>query len=90
MCLGNIYSGLNFKKVINLANICMLTEDDCQNCWAIRHCTICPVQADNYGKLSKKTILSKCPFVRKGIEKSLERIIAVKELQSDFIWEDAE
>src|SRR5690554_4152086 len=42
LCFGNVFDGFNFEKVKELLNIGKLTEYECQNCWAIHFCDICP------------------------------------------------
>lgn len=40
-CIGNIDSGFDVNKVINILNIGKLTEAECKKCWAGRLCEIC-------------------------------------------------
>lgn len=41
-CIGEIENGINVNKVVDLLNIDKLNEKNCIECFAFRHCTLCP------------------------------------------------
>ena len=76
MKIGNLREGVDFGKVDRLLNIAQDTAEDCKNCWAFRHCTLCGAQSDNCGELSAELRRSQCEDVR----------IRVEELFRDYLW----
>ncbi len=39
--IGNIFTEIDINKVKQIMNISDMTKKDCENCWAIRFCTMC-------------------------------------------------
>lgn len=72
MSIGNIYSGLDYDKIINLVsefiNIC---KKDCYKCWAIRLCNACFVAAAKGEMFSIKQKRRVCIGIRNEIENIL-------------------
>jgi uncharacterized protein len=79
MCIGSLKEGFNFEKARNYLNVCKLTEEQCKNCWAMGHCTICGRVCDNNGELSAELKLARCDRVRYETEYSLLRYTFLKE-----------
>ena len=80
MKIGNLYDGLYLEKCKELLNICQLNEEDCKNCWALRHCTVCARVCDNNGILSSELKKSICDSVRYDAESKLRLYLALHEL----------
>ncbi len=76
MQIGNLKDGFDFKKVDKLLNIAQGTAEDCKDCWAFRHCTLCGRQSDNCGELSVDLRRSQCENVRAQVE----------DLFRDYLW----
>ena len=58
--IGNIEEGLSLDQCKKLLNVGKITEEKCKSCWAIAHCKLCFVQADNGGELCAKNRLDHC------------------------------
>ncbi len=78
--IGNIYEGVDLPKIAKLSNLQLVTEEECQRCWAFGYCTICLAQADDMEKLSKELILKRCPKVRCEIEDMFKDYCMCKEI----------
>lgn len=76
MNIGSIKEGFNYDKVFKLLNIAQTTEEDCKNCWAFRHCTLCCSYSDNCGELSADLRRSQCDTTR----------LYVEEMFKDYLW----
>lgn len=87
MNIGSIYDGFNFKRAHDILNIGSLTADECKECWAFRHCTICARLCDNNGKLSKELKRSNCQEVRERVAESFKEYIMLKEMSNIRICE---
>lgn len=85
MKIGNLDTGFEIEKARNLLNIGKLTEEKCNNCWALRHCTLCAKYADNIINLSPDLISSHCDAVRLETEKKLKNYVAIKEITANFL-----
>ena len=68
MKIGNLWDGFDIKKAQKILNIGQLTEEDCKNCWAIRHCLICARTCDNNGNLCADLKRSQCERIKQTIE----------------------
>ena len=44
--IGTLSEGLNINKMKAILNIGKLSENDCKNCWCLRHCMICAAQVE--------------------------------------------
>ena len=77
MVIGNVESGFDYKKIIKLLNIGMLTEGECKNCYAIRNCTICSASADDNGILSRNVKLRACEESRYSFSEMLLDLCAL-------------
>lgn len=72
--IGNIDDGLSLDKCKTLLNIGTITEDKCRSCWAIAHCKLCFVQADNGGELCAKNRLENCGNLQDTIVDTFKNI----------------
>lgn len=45
-CIGSVDTGICVDECKKLLNIGKLTENQCKNCWALRHCSLCAGQID--------------------------------------------
>lgn len=76
MKIGDLEKGLDVGKADRLLNIARDTAEDCKNCWAFRHCTLCGGQSDNCGELSADLRRSQCGRVLEQVEDSFR----------DYLW----
>ena len=58
-CIGNIEDGFNLLKAKNLLNISKTNKLNCKECYAFRHCTLCP-KSYEYLSGDSETILNRC------------------------------
>ena len=79
MKIGNLNDGFDIDKAQKLLNIGQLTEDDCKNCWAIRHCYACAKHCDNNGHLCADVKLSHCEQIKKSIEFEFKEYLLIKD-----------
>lgn len=50
--IGDIYSGLIYKKIYEFSNIGKISESDCKSCWAMRFCNMCVIRCYDSDKKS--------------------------------------
>ena len=81
MNIGNVHDGFDYEKVRSLLNISQLTEKQCKNCFALRHCNLCAKYCDNNGELSSELKLSNCKNVRYAAEETFKNYLMFKELK---------
>lgn len=79
MKIGNLWDGFDLVKIDNILNVAQTTSEDCKNCWAFRHCTLCCSNSDNCGKLSAELRRSQCKGVRAYVEDSFKDYLWMKE-----------
>ena len=81
VCIGDLDHGFDTDKVLHLLNLGKLNGENCKQCWAFTHCTLCARHADDHGKLSGDFKNSFCNRVRYGMERRLMTYIMMKECQ---------
>ena len=79
MQIGNLNNGFDIAKAKNVLNIGQLTEEDCKNCWAIRHCQICVKHCDNNGSLCADFKRSQCEQIKDQVELQLKDYLFLKD-----------
>ncbi len=79
MNIGNLWDGFDFEKVDKILNVAQTTAEECKNCWAFRHCTLCGKNSDNCGELSAKLRCSQCDNVRAQVEDGFRDYLWMKE-----------
>lgn len=80
--IGSIHRGYDVENIRKMLNIGKMTEKNCINCWAIRHCSSCVIHANKINGLSKEMLLAKCPQIKSQFETSLLELIALDEIRS--------
>lgn len=68
LMIGNLRNGFDLAKARNALNIGQLTEEDCKDCWAFRHCKICVKYCDNNGELCADLKRSQCDRIKREVE----------------------
>ena len=79
MKIGNLNDGFDISKAQKVLNVGQLTEDDCKNCWAIRHCQICAKHCDNNGTLCADIKLSQCEQIKRTVEFQFKEYLLLKD-----------
>ena len=82
--LGNIKDGFDLEKAEKVLNIARLTENECKNCFAFRHCTVCVRKATDGNKFSAKHKLTNCAKVKKNLISNLKLIALREEIDSVY------
>lgn len=80
MQIGNLDNGFDYEKASKLLNIGSITANECRNCWAFLHCTLCGRFADDGDNFSSKLKLSRCNSIRNGLKNDLECMILFNEI----------
>lgn len=83
MKMGNIEKGFFIDKAEKLLNIGALTPDECRNCFAFNHCSLCVKYTDDNKCLSGELKLLQCDSVRNRFAEELHSFIIIDEFQ-DF------
>lgn len=84
VCLGDLESGINIEKAKQIINLGYLLTEDCKNCWALNHCTICVRDIIERGKYSIEKKKEKCRLNRKRILEEFVEICLLYELGYNF------
>ena len=79
MKIGNLNNGFDISKAQKVLNVGQLTEEDCKNCWAIRHCQICAKHCDNNGHLCADIKLSQCEQIKRTVEFQFKEYLLLKD-----------
>lgn len=72
--IGNIEEGLSLDQCRKLLNVGQITEEKCKSCWAIAHCKLCFVQADNGEALCAKNRLDHCSNIQDTVLDTFKNI----------------
>lgn len=80
MKIGDIVNGFDYEKARKILNIGQLTEEDCKNCWAVRHCSTCARLCDNNGTFSANLKRANCKTVLNNAEEDLRMQLFEREL----------
>ncbi len=82
MQIGSLNEGFNYEKAGQLLNICSITSEECRNCWAFHHCTICARMVDDSDRFSSDLKLKQCDTVRASLKNDLLSMILFEEIKS--------
>ena len=81
MRIGNIEIGLDYDKIYRLLNVGKITEEECKKCWAIRFCSACAINIDNFDCLSRDLKLKECSVTLKRVESLLKNHVTINKLK---------
>lgn len=84
MRIGHIDSGFDINKAQSLLNVGKLTQEQCKNCWAITHCTLCGKHADNNHELSGELKSRYCNGVRQALDNKLKKYVEITEIKKRY------
>ncbi|TQQ84042.1 Cys-rich peptide radical SAM maturase CcpM [Peptacetobacter hominis] len=82
--IGSIKNGLDYNKIEYMMNIENITKEECHNCWAYNHCTICLSGLEDNNGIKRENILLRCPYVKNSIEEKLKDYTVLKSLGYNF------
>ncbi|MCL2222558.1 MAG: Cys-rich peptide radical SAM maturase CcpM [Oscillospiraceae bacterium] len=85
MQIGTVEDGIDIEKATNLINVGKVTEEECKNCWAILHCTMCAAHADDMSCLSKEVKLRRCKSVKAQVEDIFKEVCFLKANNYNFL-----
>lgn len=88
MIIGNVDEGFDYKKIKELLNVGVLTENECKDCFAFRNCSLCSMVADS-GKsekheLSRSLKLRSCARIKYEFDDVLKDVCALKRYGFDL------
>lgn len=78
--IGNIFEGLNLKKVEYILNIERASSSKCISCWAYRHCVLCIASADNLDEVSEDEIVRNCVSAKHNFAYAMRTMCSLKEV----------
>jgi CLI_3235-class bacteriocin maturation radical SAM enzyme len=84
MKIGHIDSGFDLEKASRVLNIGKLTEDECRECWAIRHCQLCAKHCDKDGTLSGEVKKTFCNGIKTDTDQKMRLSILVYEMENRY------
>lgn len=84
MHIGNIDLGINLESVSRIINIGKITENECKNCWSIKHCLICAVLVDDITKFSREKKLLQCKRMKKNNIELIYDFLTLIEFDYDY------
>ena len=82
--IGSVSEGFDERKVSTIMNICELSPEECRDCFAFRHCTICVKSAEYNGELSAEVRRKSCERVRATMERELRVCALMKEYREKY------
>lgn len=84
MSIGHVDKGFDMEKIRDILNIGKITEEECKNCWAIRHCYLCAASADDLKEFSVNKKRKNCASVKIETENKMKDYCALKLLGHKF------
>lgn len=77
-CIGKIDNGIEMNKAVDLLNIAKLNKYNCIECFAFRHCTLCPKA---YDSLEHESMIQNCNICRMSFHEKLIGIEILNEIK---------
>ena len=75
--IGTVFDGLDYNKIKEIANFGQITKEECKKCWAVRFCSICPMQVDNISELSREVNKSLCQVEKRKTMELMKEYLSV-------------
>ncbi|WP_129595926.1 Cys-rich peptide radical SAM maturase CcpM [Anaerophilus nitritogenes] len=82
--IGDLFSGIDIKRVTSMLNVECINQDVCKNCWAYSLCSICVLYVDNVDKKNSLHNKTRCSLVRSDLEEKMKTLCILKELNYDL------
>lgn len=83
-CIGDLDSGFDYEVAKRLLNVGTITEAECKNCWAIRHCSLCGKYFDYTQKDAGEEKKKMCPSIRSSVKKQIRAMIMLSEMDTYY------
>lgn len=85
LCIGDVETGVNVSKAIQLMQDYSMTHDGCRDCYAIRHCGLCYVHAAGSEKFEPTKKLQSCGHRRSNLHETLVRLMKIYESNPSYL-----
>ena len=82
--IGNIATGFDMNSIKKIINIAQLTEEECKECWCLRHCQVCIADAENGGEISAEAKKTGCAASKQALYTKLREAILRKEYFDNY------
>ena len=79
-CIGDLKTGFNYEKAKRILNVGSITENNCKNCWALRHCSVCVKYIDYAQADAAKEKLKYCDSIKATAIRKIRALIMLSEL----------
>ena len=83
-CIGNLDNGFIVDRAKQMLNIGSITEKKCQNCWAIRNCTLCCKYFDYSSEDAVEEKTKYCDTVQKSVFDKMRGMILLNEIEKYY------
>ncbi len=83
-CIGNLKRGFDIAKAQRILNVGTISEKACQNCWALRLCTICIKHFDYSGENAQIEKLRYCESVKSSAYERIRALIMFYEFNEYY------
>ncbi len=80
--IGDIQEGFDYKKAKRILNIAQFTEEECRNCFAFRHCTVCAANITDEKGFSDRKKMEYCEGIKNRLVDDFRLIVLEKEINS--------
>jgi uncharacterized protein len=81
--IGTLEDGFNLERIKELINIGKITEEECKECWNLRHCSICAGQIEFDTVPTKNAKLKICTKSRRGTLSDMHELCVLNEFGFD-------
>lgn len=83
-CIGSLDRGFDYEKAKQMLNIGSITETKCQNCWAMRNCTMCCKYFDYFSHNAAREKMTYCDAIQKSVYNTMRGIILFSETEKFY------
>ena len=83
-CIGNVEHGFNYEKAAQMLNIGSISEGECSNCWAIRHCTMCAKFFDFTLRNARQEKIRFCASIQNRVSNKMRAMILLSEINTFY------
>lgn len=80
--IGNLDSGFDYEKMVDILNIENKTKENCQKCWAYQDCRLCIACFDS--EFDEEKITAKCISARSQVETIYKDYCLLRELKHEW------
>lgn len=86
--IGDIHKGFDYQKCYKLVtDFAKVRNEICLDCWAIRFCSVCYIDAEKDGRINKEKKLQQCEDIKNHYSNYLKRYVEIMEKNPNtFDW----